>query len=197
MHSINDFHFELISTADPLERSSEWGQQSSRKALASCLKKMGINPKSSEDLTIIGHTYLEKHPRVSASLSHSRQVGAALLAHREEYPSVGIDIEFLDRKVANGAEKFFINEEDGDEVWEDTLLTWTLKEASFKALSPFIGGFSWPKVLVLKDIWIKNNSFGLMGNQDILGQAFSLVEEIEGKKLLVSFAFLNSSQVIH
>ena len=195
MQSINDFHFELISTESPTERSSEWGKQSSRQALAACLKKMGKDFKSPEDLTIVGHTYLENHPKMTVSLSHSRKVGAALLADRDLYPSVGIDIEFLDRKVANGAEKYFINEDDGVEVWEDSLKTWTLKEAAFKALSPFIGEFNWPKVLVLKDIWINGGQFGLLGNSEVLGKVFSENRELNEQEILVSFAFLNPLQI--
>jgi phosphopantetheinyl transferase (holo-ACP synthase) len=195
MQGIDNFHFELISTDSPAERSSEWGKQSSRQALAACLKKMGKDFKSPEDLTIVGHTYLENHPKITVSLSHSRKVGAAMLADRDLYPSVGIDIEFLDRKVTNGAEKFFINEEDGVEAFEDTLRTWTLKEAAFKALSPFIKEFNWPKVLVLKDIWIKDGLFGLLGNSEILGKVFSENRELNGQEILVSFAFLNPLQI--
>jgi len=156
---------------------------------------MGLEAKSSENLTIIGHTYLENHPKITVSLSHSRKVGAAMLASRDKYPSVGIDLEFLDRKVANGAEKFFINEEDGVEVWEDSLRTWTMKEAAFKALSPFIAKFNWPKVLVLKDIWIKEGAFGLLGSSDILGSVSSENRDLNGQEVIVSFAFLNPFQI--
>ncbi|RLA65393.1 MAG: hypothetical protein DRQ88_03415 [Epsilonproteobacteria bacterium] len=191
MQSIDDFHFELISSPEPLERSAEWGKQSSREALAGCLKKMGINSKSSEDLTIIGHTHLAKHPQITASISHTRKVGAALTSNRDQYPSVGIDIEFVDRKIAHGAEKYFINEDDGVEVWQNILLTWTLKEAAFKALSPYIDKFDWPKVLVLKDIWIKKNQFGLRGNTKILGKTSSRIKKAGELEMIISFAFLN------
>lgn len=196
MHSETNFHFELISTPSPLGRSAESGTRSSREALAGCLMKMGINSKSSEDLTIIAHTYLEKYPEITASLSHTRKVGAALTSNREHSPSVGIDIEFCDRKVANGAEKYFINEDDGVEIWDDTLLSWTLKEAAFKALSPYISKFNWPKILVLKDIWIKEGLFGLRGNTEILGKVLSEIKKVEGQEIIVSFAFLNPLQVV-
>ena len=91
-------------------------------------------------------------------LSHTRQVGAALLCHCDEADSVGIDIEYSHRLVSNKAVRYFKNALDdwNYNTSEGILWAWSLKEAAFKALSPIK-----EKRLLLKDIWIDEKKFGL------------------------------------
>ncbi len=165
------------------------GQENCKLSLTHALRGL-IGPFPESDLEISNHYNVKQYPQIAASLSHTGRIGAALLAPIDKYPSVGIDIEPRDRKITQGAQKYFFNEHDREDL--DPLEIWTKKEAAFKALSPVIGKFKWKKELLLKHIWIKRDKFGLMGRKKVLGKIIKLEKKLGEKNLLISLAFLTT-----
>lgn len=102
----------------------------SRMALQACLKEKGI-------LTVIPELVIENYretpsaPQFTISLSHTPEAGAALIAPREKFVSVGIDIEHEKRPVKDSIIERISHPE--DEALRNIEL-WCLKEAAFKAL---------------------------------------------------------------
>lgn len=180
MQSITNYSFAL---SDNLPS----GKENCQPCLAHSLKGLiGSYPET--ELEIANNYNLKQYPGIAASLSHTKNIGAALLASIEKYPSVGIDIELRDRKVTEGAQKYFFNEHDRPQ--SDPLTIWTKKEAAFKALSPLISKFRWKKELLLKHIWIKGDKFGLMGRKRVLGKIINLERNLGNRTVLISLAFL-------
>ncbi len=70
----------------------------SRQALKECLMEFGEYPKIS-DLELLHHSLLPALPHFTLSLSHSKECGVALVARRDIYRSVGVDIEEKTRIV--------------------------------------------------------------------------------------------------
>ena len=182
MRSIVDYSFSL-SDGQPT------GKGNCKTCLSNALRGL-IGSHEETELEISNYYNLKQYPEIVASLSHSKNIGAALLAPIEKYPSVGIDIELKDRKITSGAEKYFFNEH--DRVGSDPLLVWTKKEAAFKALSPLIYKFRWKKELLLKHIWIKGDKFGLIGRKRVLGKIINLERNLGNRTLLISLAFLKT-----
>lgn len=140
-HSPSNKHFEGASEGFFL----------SRLALSE-ISNLPFNPKY---LEIENHLQLEKKPELLASLSHTKGIGAAAVMEKGETLSIGIDIEHSSRKMKTNSKRFFRRREDEESLSD--LELWCLKEAIFKACSPYYQG---EKTLVLKDFWIKNNQFG-------------------------------------
>ena len=161
------------------------GRENCQKALRLCLEDYLGEPSTGE-LAINNHLFLDTYPQFSVSTSHTQNLGAVILADRATFPSVGIDIEFQNRKVPIGGEKYFRNDQDED---FESLILWTLKEAAFKALSPKIHQFE-RKTLLLKDIWCRGDSFGLLGRDENLGTLSHFLEDFKGLWVQVSLAFL-------
>ncbi len=141
----------------------------SRKALAGLLSKKYNqdfpldSPIDLEKLKILNHHNLLNFSDTLVSISHTKKVAAALIADIKKYQSVGIDIEFLSRKMNPKIQKFFRHNEDQE---ENSLKLWSKKEAAFKALHPL---WKEEKTFVLKDIWVKGNDFGLLIDKNIRG----------------------------
>lgn len=182
MHDVMEYSFSL-SDALPI------GRENCKKSLSHALRGL-IGSCPEEGLEISNYYNLKLYPEIAASLSHTGNIGAALLAPIKKYPSVGIDIELKDRQVTKGARKYFFNEHDRPD--SDPLEIWTKKEAAFKALSPVISKFRWKKVLLLKHIWIKGDKFGLLGRKKVLGKIIKLERNLGNRKVLISLAFLKS-----
>jgi phosphopantetheinyl transferase (holo-ACP synthase) len=182
MHSIAKYSFSL-SDGHPT------GKENCNYCLSHALRGL-IGPYEETELEISNYYNLKQYPEIVASLSHSKNIGAALLAPIEKYPSVGIDIELKERKITIGAEKYFFNEH--DRPGSDPLLVWTKKEAAFKALYPLISKFRWKKELLLKHIWIKGDKFGLMGRKKVLGKIIKLERNLGNRTVLISLALLKA-----
>ena len=165
------------------------GQENCRQSLSHALRGL-IGPHPETELEISSYYNLKQYPQIVASLSHTRNIGAALLAKIEKYPSVGIDIELKNREVPMGAQKYFFNEHDRPDA--NALEVWTKKEAAFKALSPVISNYRWKKVLLLKHIWIKGDKFGLLGRKRVLGKIVKLERNLGDRTILISLAFLKT-----
>jgi len=155
----------------------------SRMALCECLQSLNQNI-TFNNLNIIDHHHLEKFPQLLVSLSHTHNVGASVVASTQECRSVGIDIEFKDRLIDPRTSKFFRNIQ--DQGYDDLLWLWIKKEAAFKSLSPIVT----KKTLVLTDIWIKGDEFGLIEELKTLGTIIVHEEMVLGQKLLIAIALL-------
>ena len=155
----------------------------SRMALLDCLQSLN-QVIAFNDLNIIEHHHLEKLPHFLVSLSHTQNVGACVVAATDECRSIGIDIEFNNRIIDPRTSKFFKTTH--DHGYNDLLSLWVKKEASFKALSPL----NIKKTLVLTDIWVNGDEFGLIKDHQSLGKILLSEENVLGQKLLVSIALL-------
>lgn len=160
----------------------------SREALARLLINEGRQIQEiKQDLELIDFQNLKNFPEYLTSISHTRGAGAAVLAKKENFYSLGIDIEWIDRVMKPEAQKFFRHPEDS--LYENLLELWTMKEAAFKALSPL--GF--PGVLVLSKIVIQNGVFFTNEKPELKGQIESYQKEIDGRKLFVSIASIKKT----
>lgn len=168
----------------------DWHYYLSRKALCGALETLEIIMPP-ESVEIEAHLHIKNHPDILVSLSHTKEHAIGLATRQEDgVCSVGVDLELRERKLTEGVEKFYYNDHDAIELQNDPLLLWSLKEAAFKALSPFAHNFQ-DKVLVLKDIWINEGQFGLVsyGNHN-LGVVDYSMELRNDDLLLISFALL-------
>ncbi len=102
----------------------------SREALQICLEELGQKP-SIRDLTLLNFSTLKNHPEMTISLSHNPLYGAALVADRKIYRSVGIDIELKNRNVGPAIKAKISHPKDFP---LPGLQFWCAKEATYKAL---------------------------------------------------------------
>lgn len=157
----------------------------SREALKLLLQKDGHQILDlKQDLELINYQNLAKFPEYLTSITHTKGAGAAVLAKKSDYLSVGIDIEWSDRTMKLEAQRFFRHPEDSS--YEDMIELWTMKEAAFKALSP--QGF--PGVLVLSKIIIQNGLFYTNEQPQIQGYVETQVKSFDNKKLYVAIAHI-------
>ncbi len=150
---------------DPIEKeilslAKDSGHIASRIALYRALKSEKIPIKKMNDLKITEDFKLKELHSISFSLSHTKNIGAALLSKSNDI-SIGLDIEWEGRKFNDETQRHFINSQ--DQLNNTNLLkVWCAKEASFKALWKFLNRRNAlpRKSLVLKDISLeidKNN----------------------------------------
>ncbi len=145
--------------------SPENGFINSRTALKNLLKLVGEDVFDLKiDLHLTNYRELTNFPLYYTSLSHTKDLGAAVLALKTEVRGIGIDIEWSTRIIKPGAEKFFVNQADNHSL--SPIETWTAKEAAFKALSPLN---SYPGTLVLSKIIIQNSNFFTLEQPEIIG----------------------------
>lgn len=173
------FNFSLPSFERDFKRE-QW--LVSRFALLMALKEYGIEVKNSDELEIDRFLSLQYYPNLLVSLSHHKDWGAAIICQSSSILSVGVDIEDVKRVLKEGTKKFFVHSKDSS---MPLIKLWIAKEAAFKAISPL---WENEKVLVLSDIWVTNESFGIaeerLGtltffdeSQAIIG-AYALLEKI-------------------
>lgn len=102
----------------------------SRGALQLCLAKKGI-ALPIKDLILEDYCSVKGQDSLTISLTHTSNWGAAVVAAKKEYVSVGIDIEPLTRDVKASILERISHAEDQT---FPALTLWSVKEASFKAL---------------------------------------------------------------
>jgi phosphopantetheinyl transferase (holo-ACP synthase) len=119
--------------------------------------------KDLKKLEIENHLNLVHYPNYLVSISHTKNVATAIIANVKDYKSIGIDLEFSSRVINSKITKFYRHDND---IEDDDLLLWSKKEAAFKALFPL---WMHDKTFVLKDIWVKDNEFGLLIDEEIKG----------------------------
>lgn len=114
-----------------------------------CLKKLT----QEENLNISNHLHMEESREKLVSVTHTKELAAGALCTNPEVKSVGIDIEWSDRRMREGSFKYFVTCESELEI-HSPLEIWCIKEAAFKAYSPFHDENK--KILVLTDFRIIN-----------------------------------------
>lgn len=134
------------------------------------------------DLVLIDFQNLPKYPGYLTSVSHTKGAGASVLAPKKDHLALGVDIEWRERILKEGTQKFFRHPEDS--YYENDLELWTMKEAAFKALSPL--GF--PGVLVLSKIIIQEGIFWTKENPDLKGKVETFNKTSLDKNLVISIA---------
>jgi hypothetical protein len=157
----------------------------SRTALKKLLLKENQNVTDiKSDLVLENFQKLPHYPEFLTSISHTKGAGAACLAKKDDYQSLGIDVEWSDRHLRAEAERFYRHPDDIYDVGE--LVLWTMKEAAFKALSPL----GYPGVLVLSKIIIQNQFFWTYERPEIKGELKTERLTFQQRELLVALAFV-------
>lgn len=155
----------------------------SRLALKSLLEEKGEAVEDiKRDLELINFHHLRYFPDYLTSISHTKGAGAALLAPKEAYLGLGVDIEWVDRPIKSESQKYFTHPEDRHSY--PLLETWCLKEAAFKALSPL----GYDEVLVLSKIILKEDSFWAQGKEHIKGKISFKIVESSRRQLIIAIA---------
>jgi len=156
----------------------------SRMALKKLLNNKGLEVLDLKlDLALNNYRELPHYPQFYISLSHTKEIGAAVLVEKTYVCGIGIDIEWEQRTIKPGAEKFFIHLEDRHNLRPIEL--WTAKEAAFKALSP-LG--TYPGTLVLSKIIIQNNNFFTHEEPHLKGEFVVYHQTIGDKRYVFTIA---------
>lgn len=124
----------------------------SRGALQLCLAEEGISLPI-KDLILEDYCTVKGQDSLTISLTHTSNWGAAVLASKKEYISVGIDIEPLTRNVKTSILERISHSEDQT---LPALTLWSVKEASFKAL---MNTKKFPHPLEFSSIKISNHTW--------------------------------------
>lgn len=150
-----------LSYPPPLHPGRAAGLYSSRTSLLGNLRK--IHPEAEfKDLALKGHGELEHYPDLCLSLSHSAHAGASALGRKEDYLSLGIDIEPLDRLVKENIIQRVTTSHD---LKLSNRELWCLKEAIYKCVSNsqlFSGTLEFKDMQIRETNWIHSPS-GLQG----------------------------------
>ena len=158
----------------------------SRQCLYECVQDIDSSITYESAIEIKDHLCLKNHPDIVVSLSHTNEFACAIAAKNIEYQSVGIDSENSSRVMNGKSKKYFINPKDDNQ--EDLLKSWTQKEAAFKAVSPLDHLHKENKdVLVLSDIFIKNDLIYLNWNENPIGKIHTYSYE----NFLISYALID------
>jgi phosphopantetheinyl transferase (holo-ACP synthase) len=102
----------------------------SREALRICFEENGIYL-NIKDLRVSGYSALRNVPQFTLSISHTKGLGAALIADKRLYRSVGIDIEREEREVK---ESIILRISHPKDFKLRKIELWCIKEAVFKAI---------------------------------------------------------------
>lgn len=124
----NDLVLEVLGTKVHPNRVQ--GFLLSRQALLEAMAEFGKNLRI-KDLDLEEFHQLKKEKDYTLSLSHSKDVGAALVVKKTDFRSVGIDIEDENRIVKDTILERVSHPED---LNLRKIELWCLKEAAFKAL---------------------------------------------------------------
>jgi 4'-phosphopantetheinyl transferase EntD len=162
MFDLNSFNYSFNSTQTLLSNFSpntfpetfknskrNLAHHSARVALMQCL---GIKDYNYERFEIVNHTYLKNWPDLKVSLSHTDNHAMACI--NDKVKSLGVDFEDKKRALTDQMYKYFLNPNDQKNI--EPLKLWVIKEASFKAISPFVSA---QEKLVLGKISIKDGTF--------------------------------------
>ncbi|MGE3610050.1 MAG: 4'-phosphopantetheinyl transferase superfamily protein [Bacteriovoracaceae bacterium] len=136
----------------------------SREAIRQLLLEQG-HQVSPGDIKLIGFNKIINFPQYSLSLTHSIDVGAAVLASQANYLAVGIDLENKDRKVSSAIRERIVNKEDASLT---NIELWCAKEAVFKCLmnsGQFEQTIDFMDIVIKEDEWLHPES-GLRGRHE-------------------------------
>jgi len=137
----------------------------SRQALIYALKEQGLEI-SAGALLLDSHSQIRNLPQFTISLSHTKVAGAALVADRKTYLSVGIDIEQEERVVKDSIRDRIAHPSDKN---LRNIELWCLKEAVFKTLmntGKFEKPLEFSSILIEDKKWAHSPS-GLEGEWEL------------------------------
>jgi hypothetical protein len=140
------------------------GFRLSRQALQQAFLEFAI-PLEIHQLQLDHYDALKGFPDYTLSLTHTAQWGAALVAPRKQFVSVGIDIEPIERSVKDSIIQRISHP---DDMKFEPIVHWALKEASFKAVMNTRGFELNPEfssILLGEKIW--SHPSGLSGKWDL------------------------------
>ncbi len=141
------------------------------------------------DFQICRFDHVDEAPHVRLSQSHTHNLGAVLASGDIGLLAVGVDVERADRSLRAGAQRHFLNAEDGPDLHGDLLAAWVAKEAVFKAIDPHRA--QWTDAdLLLSRLWLRDGAFGLCGNPTKRGQYVVAERHFAGVPLRVGVAVL-------
>jgi len=149
----------------------------SRKALQKALEEQGLNA-SITQLATENHSKLINFPNLCLSLAHTKSCGAALIADKKTFKSVGIDIELNNRPVHDAVRERISHPEDLNLI---NIEIWCLKEAAFKAIMN-TQSFSAPvefSSIKISDRYWTHSPTGLIGEWEL--------HDIDSFKLALAF----------
>ena len=157
------------------------------KAKYKCIKQTidKIYPEFNINDYTYDHMGIKSGNRLLLSISHTKNYGVILLAKKEDYLSVGIDLEFSNRSINPNTKKFFLNP---NEDSQNLLDIWTQKEAAFKASSPLSSGCK-----LLTDILINNQTFTLKGFPELNGDIITFKRKIDQQNFTISVATIKKT----
>jgi len=144
-----------------------------REALRLALLEFKIKA-SPADLTVKNFHFLPKWPELTISLSHSKLMGAAVIAKKIDTKCIGIDIEPINREIKLSICERIKNPLD---IETQGLEAWCLKEAIYKCLmnsGRFDHPFGFSQIQIKKDTWIHATSL-LQGKWYLSTQSNHLV----------------------
>ena len=138
----------------------------SRNALQMCFAQAGIDLPVSR-LILKNYSEIQSIPDYVLSLSHTKNCGAAMLALKGQYRSVGIDLEHSERIVKESIIERVRHPQDFRKLRNIEL--WSLKEAAFKALmnsGNFLKPVEFSSILIEEKHWSHPPS-GLKGEWEL------------------------------
>lgn len=98
-----------------------------------CLLRSLGEGASIKQLNLKHHQFLDSYPDDRFSLSHTKSFAVVLRTKKRSTLGIGVDCEKQDRKMKDGACKYFLSKKDSTTL--SPLECWSVKEAGFKAFS--------------------------------------------------------------
>lgn len=137
----------------------------SRMALSDALLEAGyaVIP---HDLFLSDYAKLKAFPHLTISLTHTKDLGAALIGDQQTYRSLGIDIEQEVRQVKDSVARRIAHPQD---LKLRNIEIWCLKEAAFKAMmnsGKFDRPVEFSSILIEEKRWSHSPS-GLSGEWEL------------------------------
>lgn len=154
-----------LTLGDDVHSDRKMGFLLSREALKNALSEIRIYTHPLQ-LKLSSFHQLEMFPHLTVSLSHTKELGAAMIAERKDFRSIGLDIEHEERIVKDMIRERIAHPEDKN---LRNIEIWCLKEAVFKALMNtdlFEKPFEFSSIKISDDKWSHSPS-GLEGEWEI------------------------------
>ena len=129
----------------------------SREALKNAFELRGKKVSISE-LELDQYHEVKGFPHLTISLSHTKKCGAAIIAERKDFLSVGIDVEDEGRVVKDSIRQRIAHPEDATLT---NIELWCAKEAVFKAImntNRFEKPIEFGSIKILRDQWFHSPS---------------------------------------
>lgn len=154
-----------LTLGDAVHSDRKNGFLLARQALQNCLEEVGMKV-SPLGLNLRNFHQLEDVEQFTISLSHTSECGAAMIADRKIFRSVGIDVEREDRIVKATIHERIAHNDDAN---FRNIELWCLKEAAFKALmntDDFEKPVEFSSICIGKDSW-SHSPTGLEGKWEL------------------------------